>query len=83
MLPWATLKLIETGVPSVLPSVLRRPELPAGMTSVSVLAGMNGASALNDSVLVPTLVHDPITGGVKLGVPDAAVTGNEKWTLTA
>ena len=59
------------------------PEAPAGTTRVSVLVGMNGAVALNARVFGPVWVHDPLTGGLNIGMPAAPDTGSERWTATS
>src|SRR5277367_6485942 len=53
------------------------------MVRVSVVVGMNGADAANESVVGPTRIHVPFTGGSKAGMPAALVTGAESLTVTS
>jgi hypothetical protein len=43
---------------------------------------MNGDAATKDSDVVPTFVHDPLTGGSNVGIPDGPATGNDRRTVT-
>jgi hypothetical protein len=43
---------------------------------------MNGAVATKDNVLSLTFVHDPLTGGLKVGIPAVLLTWAERRTVT-
>ena len=47
------------------------------MTSVSVVVGMKGVVAMNARDFAPALVHVPLTGGSKFGIPAALATGDD------
>ncbi len=47
------------------------------------MVGMNGALAAKDSEVGPTRIHDPGTGGSKVGIPAATATGAESLTVTS
>src|ERR1022692_1836197 len=52
------------------------------MTRDSVLVGTNGAVASKEIDLGPLFFQAPLTGGSKVGIPEALLTGNDRRTVT-